>query len=149
MTDKVEHPNYADAIHAAALQAQMLGLYHNAVFINPADRALIDLTKDNTGRYISQELFALIRYITIVDTTDIPAGKFLLMDTRRWNLRIYENLRLEYGWENDDFRKNLVTVVAEMRLHSYQDSLDAGSIVYDSFATVQAAIEKPAATPAA
>lgn len=149
LNDKVENPNYADAIRAAVLQARLLGFYPDVVFINPADRALIDLTKDNTGRYISQELFALIRYITIVDTTDIPAGKFLLMDTRSWNLRIYENLRLEYGWENDDFRKNLVTVVAEMRLHSYQDSLDAGSIVYDSFATVQAAIEKPAAAPGA
>lgn len=149
LNDKVENPNYADAIRAAVLQARLLGFYPDVVFINPADRAMIDLTKDNTGRYISQELLALIRYITIVDTTDISAGKFLLMDTRRWNLRIYENLRLEYGWENDDFRKNLVTVVAEMRLHSYQDSLDAGSIVYDSFATVQAAIEKPAATPGA
>lgn len=149
LNDKVENPNYADAIRAAVLQARLLGFYPDAVFINPADRAMIDLTKDNTGRYISQELLALIRYITIVDTTDIPAGKFLLMDTRRWNLRIYENLRLEYGWENDDFRKNLVTVVAEMRLHSYQDSLDAGSIVYADFVTVQAAIEKPAAAPGA
>lgn len=149
LNDKVENPNYADAIRAAVLQARLLGFYPDVVFINPADRAMIDLTKDNTGRYISQELLALIRYITIVDTTDIPAGKFLLMDTREWMVRIYENLSLEYGWENDDFRKNLVTVVAEMRLHSYQDSLNAGSVVYDSFATVQAAIEKPAATPGA
>lgn len=149
LNDKVENPNYADAIRAAVLQARLLGFYPDVVFINPADRALIDLTKDTTGHYISQELLSLIRYITIVDTTDIPVGKFLLMDTREWMVRIYENLRLEYGWENDDFRKNLVTVVAEMRLHSYQDSLNAGSVVYDSFATVQAAIEKPAATPGA
>lgn len=149
LNDKVENPNYADAIRAAVLQARLLGFYPDVVFINPADRALIDLTKDTTGHYISQELLSLIRYITIVDTTNIPAGKFLLMDTREWMVRIYENLRLEYGWENDDFRKNLVTVVAEMRLHSYQDSLNAGSVVYDSFATVQAAIEKPAVTPGA
>ncbi len=149
LNDKVEDPNYADAIRAAVLQARLLGFYPDVVFINPADRALIDLTKDTTGHYISQELLSLIRYITIVDTTDIPAGNFLLMDTREWMVRIYENLRLEYGWENDDFRKNLVTVVAEMRLHSYQDSLNAGSVVYASFATVQAAIEKPAANPGA
>lgn len=145
LNDKVENPNLADAIRAAVLQLRLLGFQPDAVFINPADRALIDLTKDSTGHYISQELMSLIRYVTIVDATNIPAGKFLLMDTRKRIMRIYENLRLEYGWENDDFRKNLVTVVAEMRLHSYQDSLDAGSVVYDSFATVQAAIEKPAA----
>lgn len=145
LNDKVENPNLADAIRAAVLQLRLLGFQPDAVFINPADRALIDLTKDSTGHYISQELMSLIRYITIVDARNIPAGKFLLMDTRKRMVRIYENLRLEYGLENDDFRKNLVTVIAEMRLHSYQDSLDAGSVVYDSFATVQAAIEKPSA----
>lgn len=145
LNDKVENPNLADAIRAAVLQLRLLGFQPDAVFINPADRALIDLTKDSSGHYISQELMSLIRYITIVDAMNIPAGKFLLMDTRKRMVRIYENLRLEYGLENDDFRKNLVTVIAEMRLHSYQDSLDAGSVVYDSFATVQAAIEKPAA----
>ena len=38
----------------------------------------------------------------------------------------------------------MVTVIAEMRLHSYQNSIDAGSVIYDDFATVQAALEKTA-----
>uniref|UniRef100_UPI004056C62C phage major capsid protein n=1 Tax=Alistipes sp. TaxID=1872444 RepID=UPI004056C62C len=140
----VERPNYGDAIRAAILQIRQLNFKPNTLFINPADKALIDLTKDNTGHYISAEIQALFSGVVIVETTNVDAGKFLLMDSSRWHVRPYENLTIRYGFEDDDFRKNLVTVIAEMRLHSYQSSVDAGSIVYDSFATVMAAIEKAA-----
>ena len=142
LNGKVEMPNYADAIRAAVLQLRTLTFRPDTLFINPVDNAMIDLTKDTSGHYLTAEMKSLISGITIVETANITKGKFLLMDTSRWMLRPYENLRLEYGLENDDFRKNLVTVIAEMRLHSYQNSVDAGSLVYADFATVLAAIEK-------
>lgn len=145
LDDKVDNPNYADAIRAAILQLRMLNYTPNILFVNPVDKAMIDLTKDTTGRYISAELLAVIRGLTIIETTRIEKGKFLLMDSSKWMVRPYEALRLEYGWENDDFRKNLVTVIAEMRLHSYHSDVDNGSIVYADFATVMAALEKPTA----
>lgn len=144
LDDKIENPNYADAVRAAVLQLRMLNYRPDTLFINPVDNAVIDLTKDTTGHYLATEMRALVSGITIVETANIAKGKFLLMDTSRWMLRPYENLRLEYGLENDDFRKNLVTVIAEMRLHSYQNSIDAGSLVYADFATVLAALEKNA-----
>lgn len=145
LDDKIDNPNYADAIRAAILQLRMLSYTPNILFINPVDKAMIDLTKDTTGRYISAELLAVIRGLTIIETTRIEKGKFLLMDSSKWMVRPYEALRLEYGWENDDFRKNLVTIIAEMRLHSYHSEVDNGSIVHADFATVMAALEKPAA----
>lgn len=145
LDDKITTPNYADAIRAAILQLRMLNYTPNILFVNPVDKAMIDLTKDTTGRYISAELMAIMRGLTIIETTRIEKGKFLLMDSSKWTVRPYEALRLEYGWENDDFRKNLVTVIAEMRLHSYHSDVDNGSIVYAEFATVMAALEKPAA----
>lgn len=144
LDDKIENPNYADAVRAAVLQLRMLNYRPDTLFINPVDNAVIDLTKDTTGHYLATEMRALVSGITIVETANITKGKFLLMDTSRWMLRPYENLRLEYGLENDDFRKNLVTVIAEMRLHSYQNSIDKGSLVYADFATVLAALEKNA-----
>ena len=144
LDDKIENPNYADAVRAAVLQLRMLNYRPDTLFINPVDNAVIDLTKDTTGHYLATEMRALVSGITIVETANIAKGKFLLMDTSRWMLRPYENLRLEYGLENDDFRKNLVTVIAEMRLHSYQNSIDKGSLVYADFATVLAALEKTA-----
>lgn len=137
-------PNYADAVRASVLQLRLLNYTPNVLFINPSDKAAIDLTKDNNGRYMSDELAKVIGNIDIVETTHIDAGKFLLMDTSRWFVRNLEEFRLEYGWENDDFTKNMVSVIAEMRLHSYQNSIDAGSLVYGTFATIQAALAKAA-----
>lgn len=144
LNDSVQSPNQGDAIRAAILQLRLLNFKPDTLFINPVDKALIDLSKDSTGHYLAKEVEALIKGVTIVETANIEAGKFLLMDSSKWNVRVYEALRLEYGWANDDFEKNLVTVIAEMRLHSYQNSVDAGSVCYDSFATVMAAIEKAA-----
>ena len=91
---------------------------------------------------MADELEKVIGNIAIVETTRIDAGKFLLMDTSKWFVRNLEEFKLEYGWENDDFTKNLVSVIAEMRLHSYQNDIDAGSLLYGTFATIQAALEK-------
>lgn len=137
-------PNYADAVRASVLQLRLMNYTPNILFINPSDKAAIDLTKDNNGRYMSDELAKVIGNIDIVETTRIDAGKFLLMDTSKWFVRNLEEFRLEYGWENDDFTKNMVSVIAEMRLHSYQNSIDAGSLVYGTFATIQAALAKAA-----
>ncbi|MEY4931157.1 MAG: hypothetical protein RI909_1881, partial [Bacteroidota bacterium] len=43
--------------------------------------------------------------------------------------------------ENDDFTKNLVTAVAEMRLHSFHSANDEEAFVYDSFADIKSAID--------
>ncbi|MBD8389657.1 phage major capsid protein [Dysgonomonas sp. BGC7] len=140
---KIFMANNADAIRAAMLQMRLLNYKPNVVFLNPTDSAVMDLTKSTTGNYIKIELEGILRSLRIIETTEIPAGNFLLMDTAKWMVRVYEDFRLEFGWENDDFRKNLVTVIAEMRLHSYQNSIDAGSVIYESFATVKTAIDAP------
>jgi hypothetical protein len=103
----------------------------------------MDLTKSSTGNYIKIELEGILRSLRVIETTEIAAGDFLLMDTAKWVVKILEGLRLEFGWENDDFRKNLITIIAELRLHSYQNSIDAGAVIYDAFATVKDAIEAP------
>ena len=141
----VEMANKADAIRAAILQMRNLNYYPDVVMLNPSDRASIDLTKDSTGHYISEELFSLIRNVEILESTYVKAGDFLVADTSRWNVRQYKGIRLEFGWENDDFTKNLFTVICEERLHSYYASVDQGAFVKGTFATVIAALQKPAA----
>jgi hypothetical protein len=134
-------PNNADAIRAAMLQMRLLNYKPDVVFLNPTDAAVIDLEKSTTGNYIKVELAEVIRSLRIIETTEIAAGHFLLMDAAKWIVKILENLRIEFGWENDDFRKNLVTVIAELRLHSYRNSIDAGAVIYEAFATVKEELE--------
>lgn len=140
---QVLQPNNADAIRAAMLQMRLLSYRPNVVFLNPTDAAVMDLTKSSTGNYIKIELDGILRSLRLIESIEIAAGSFVLMDSAKWIIRVYENFRLEFGWVDDDFRRNLVTAIAELRLHSYQNSIDAGSVIYEAFATVKTAIQKP------
>jgi HK97 family phage major capsid protein len=140
-------PTNADAIRAGMLQMRLLRYKPDVVFLNPTDVAALDLLKTADGHYIKVEIDAIMQHVKVIETTEVEAGNFLLMDTQKWIVRILEDLRIEFGWENDDFRKNLVTVIAEMRLHSYQYSIDAGAVIYDEFATVKTALAVVEETP--
>lgn len=133
--------NNVDAIRAGILQLRLLNYRPDVLLINPTEAASLDLLKTETGHYIRIEVEGILRMVRIIETANIPIGKLLLLDSTRWFVRVYEQLRLEFGWENDDFSKNLVTVIAEMRLHSWQNSIDAGSVLYDDFATIKAALQ--------
>ncbi|MBO9592743.1 MAG: phage major capsid protein [Niabella sp.] len=145
LDDKVDAPNHADAIRAAMLQLRLLRFSPTVVFLNPGDAALLDLTKDSNGNYIKLQIDGVLQKIDVVETTEIAAGKFLLMDERKWKIRIYKGIHSRWGLNADDFSHNRISVVFEARLHSYANSLDAGAVLYGDFATIEAAIAKPAA----
>lgn len=132
--------NVIDAVRAVVLQMRELNQQPNAVLLNPADKAAVDLLKNSTGNYISAEAMAVVRGLTFIETTEIAAGKVVVIDTSKFKVRTFEGIRIEFGWENDDFRKNLVTIICEMRLHSYHNSIDNSAIVYDDIATITAAL---------
>ena len=52
---------------------------------------------------------------------------------------------MRLGWENDDFSKNIVTVLAEKRLMAYIKAQYKTAFVKDTFATVIEGITAPAA----
>lgn len=52
------------------------------------------------------------------------------------NIRDLWELSITLGWENDDFRKNIVTVIAEKRLMCYIKSQYKTAFVKDTFSTV-------------
>ncbi|MDR0692442.1 MAG: phage major capsid protein [Prevotellaceae bacterium] len=149
LDETITRPTNADAIRAGMLQMRLLNYKPDVVFMNPTDTAALDLLKTADGHYIKVEIDAIMQHIKVIETTEVTAGSFLLMDTQKWTVKILEDLEVKFGWENDDFRKNLVTVIAEMRLHSYQYSVDAGAVLYDEFATVKTALAVPEPEPPA
>ena len=146
LDDSVVMPNEADAIRAAMLQMRTLNFYPDVVFLNPAQKAMMDLTKTSQGNYIKVELDSVLASLQIIETTRIEEGHFLLIDSSKWQVRPYNTITFRTGWENDDFSKNLVTFICEQRLFDYWNSIDLGAFMYDEFDTVKAAIEKPAST---
>ena len=76
----------------------------------------------------------------IVEDNNIPVGYFQMAILDYYRILIYKDFALTWGWENDDFTKNLVTAVAEMRIHQFFSENHTGAFIYDSFANVKTAI---------
>lgn len=142
------NPNNFDVIRAAVAQLSV-GFFQGlpvTVFINPVDAANMDLTKA-----VSQGTYLLPPFSTadgrqiagalVIEDNNIPAGSFQAACLDLFNFLIYKDFTVTLGWENDDFTKNLITYVAEMRIHSFHSDNDAGAFIFDTFANVKTLIE--------
>lgn len=110
-----------DTMRLAMLQAALAEFPATGHVMHPTDWARIELTKDGDGRYIignpQGTLTPTLWSLPVVATQAMSVDKFLtgafqlgaqLFD--RWQARV------ELGFENDDFTKNLVTILAEERV---------------------------------
>lgn len=146
---KVESPNEFDALVAAYTQivsVSDMAYRPNLVLMNPVDYAQMQLAKDANGGYLRPFRLGdeLIQGMQVVTSTAITAGDFIMGDFGYLNIRDLWALSITVGWENDDFRKNIVTTLAEKRLMCYIKSQYKTAFVKDKFKTVMEAI-KPAA----
>lgn len=110
-----------DVLRLAMLQAVLAEYPASGFTLNPTDWAGIELTKSTDGQYIigvpQSGTTPTLWGLPVVQTQAITVGKFLTgafaMGAQvfdRWQSRV------ELGYENDDFTKNLVTILAEERL---------------------------------
>ncbi|MDX0427998.1 phage major capsid protein [Sinorhizobium medicae] len=114
-------PTAIDTLRLAQLQAALAEYPATGHVLHPTDWARIELTKDTTGRYIignpQGTIGPTLWGLPVVATQAIAVDKFLTGAFRlgaqlfdRWDARV------EAGFVNDDFIKNLVTILAEERL---------------------------------
>jgi HK97 family phage major capsid protein len=110
-----------DTMRLAMLQSALAEYPATGHVMHPTDWARIELTKDAGGNYIigvpQGNIGPTLWGLPVVATQAISIDKFLTGAFRlgaqlfdRWDARV------EVGYENDDFTKNLVTVLAEERL---------------------------------
>lgn len=110
-----------DMMRLAMLQAALAEYPATGHVMNPADWAWVETLKDTTGRYIignpqgtvSPTLWGL----PVVTTQAIAVDKFLT-GAFKMGAQVFDrwDARVETGYVNDDFTKNLVTILAEERL---------------------------------
>jgi len=121
--DSVATPNRVDALRVAVSLVKSNRFTPNYAVINPMDAALMDLAKGEDGHYILPPFVTSdglrIAGIPIIENEAITAGSFLVGDFNKSNLRIKEEININLGYENDDFTRNLVTILAEMRAVHY------------------------------
>lgn len=146
-TFKIEKANTYDVIVAAYTQVvsvSNMAYRPNIVLMNPIDYAQMQLTKDVNGQYLRpfQVGDELIPGLRVEASTSVKQGDIVLGDFNYLNIRDVWALTITFGWENDDFTKNLVTMIGEKRLMAYIKAQYKTAFVKDTIANVITAITK-------
>lgn len=146
-TFKIEKANTYDVIVAAYTQVvsvSNMAYRPNIVLMNPIDYAQMQLTKDVNGQYLRpfQVGDELIPGLRVEASTAVKQGDIVLGDFNYLNIRDVWSLTITFGWENDDFTKNLVTMIGEKRLMAYIKAQYKTAFVKDTIDNVITAITK-------
>jgi len=114
-------PTSIDLMRLAMLQAALAEYPATGHVMNPIDWAWIHTLKDGEGRYIignpQGTISPTLWGLPVVATQAIAVDKFLT-GAFRMGAQVFDrwDARVETGYVNDDFTKNLVTILAEERL---------------------------------
>jgi HK97 family phage major capsid protein len=128
---------------AEVVSGEPAGFMANVIVMNPIDVAAMRLTKDSDGQYVFPITLpgtTNVLEVPVVSNSRMTVDNFLVMDASKANLRVREGINLNIGYENDDFTKNLVTILAEMRLCIYVKSQHVKAFVTGDFTTAKAAL---------
>lgn len=143
----VPSANNSDVLRVAIAQIANNNFSANYILLNPEDAAAMELTKDTNGQYtypvFINEAGMSVKGLPVIENPGVPAGEFYVGDFTKSNLRIREEMNVQVGYVNDDFTKNLVTILCEARACHFVKSNDYGAFVKGDFATAIAAIDKP------
>jgi HK97 family phage major capsid protein len=128
-----------DKVRLMVLQAALALLPPDGIVMNPADWAWIELLKDSQGRYIignpQGNIGASLWGLPVVPTMAMTIDK-VLVGAFMTGAQIFDRWEttIETGYENDDFTKNMVTILGEKRLAiaTYRP----GAFIYGDFGRV-------------
>jgi HK97 family phage major capsid protein len=135
-----------DVLRAAIWQIENAFHTPNYICLNTIDVAKIDMLKSTTGEYLvhqaaGQFMFKAFYGLPIISTSVITAGEFLVGDFSKSNLGIREDINISVGYDQDDFTKNLITILAEVRAVHYIKSNHTAAFVKGDLSDAMAALE--------
>lgn len=110
-----------DDVGVAILQCTLARFMPSAIVVHPSDWWAMRLLKDADGKYILGNPQAVVAPslfgLPVITTLSMTAGSFLTGDLRA-GATLYDRWqpRVEVGFVNDDFTRNLVTIRAEERI---------------------------------
>ena len=144
---KVTAPQYYDmmAALAAGVSNSSEGNYTiNLILVNTLDNLKKQLTKDGDGNYVMPP-FAdangnIISGVRVQAHPKVPIGTYIAGDMRNVKVRNLWGYTVRFGWENDDIRRNLITMIGESRYHIYCTTNDKRGIITGTFADLETAL---------
>ena len=138
--------NISDLIRIAKAQIQAANFEPTHVVLNPEDVAKIELTKASDGSYTYPAFWDAnmrVAGLVVVSSNNITAGTMVVGDFTKFNIKFREDMNMSVGYENDDFTRNMVTILCEARLVAYVKGNDVNAFVQSDITTDIAAITAP------
>lgn len=146
-TNLINNANNFDVLRVAINQIEKENFYPTAILMHPSDIAAMELTKNANDSYIMPPFAATdgtaIKGIPVYANTGVAEGTFVVGDFTKAYFKVREDYNLSIGYVNDDFTRNLVTILGEMRGVFFIKSNHVKAFVYGTFATAKAALETP------
>ena len=142
----VPSANISDLIRIAKAQIEAANFMPTHVVLNPEDVAKIELTKASDGSYTYPIFFDAnmrVAGLIVVSSNNITAGTMIVGDFTKFNIKFREDMNMSVGYENDDFTRNMVTILCEARLVSYVKGNDVNAFVQSDIAVDIADITAP------
>ena len=143
----IPEPNNFDVLRTAINQVRVNLFEPTYIVMHPTDVTAMDLAKASDGHYVLPPFASndgtIVSGIRVVANTGVAVDNFLVGDFTKAGVRFKEGLTINVGYENDDFTKNLVTILAEARLVQRVKSNHYGAFVKGVFSTAITALTKP------
>lgn len=145
--DTIATPNNYDVLRVALNQVVLNNFDANVIITSPSDVTAMELERATDGHYIMPPFAAadgtVISGVRVVANNGVTPGDFIAGDLSKFKVKVREGLNIDYGHENDDFRRNLLTAICEGRATAYIPNNYFGAIVKGDFTTAKAALVTP------
>ena len=142
----IPEPTNYDVLATAINQVRVNLFEPTYIVMHPTDVTKMKLSKASDGHYVLPPFSSVdgtsVEGIRVVANTGVTIDKFLVGDFSKAGVRFKEGLTINVGYENDDFTKNLVTILAEARLVQRVKSNHYGAFVYGDFSDAITALTK-------
>jgi HK97 family phage major capsid protein len=141
--------NETDVLRVAITQIENANFMATHILMNPADVAALQLTKTSTGEYTYPMFIPIadgvsrLMNIPIVPNNGVPSGDYYVGDFTKAQLRLREDMNIQVGYINDDFTRNMMTVLCEARACFFVKSNHLAAFVKGNFAADKAALLAP------
>ncbi len=145
-SNAIDYANIYDLIETARAQAGVANHTVDTVIMNTVDVTKMRLTKANDGQYVTMTPGGLYTSsgLRIIETNAVTANEMYVINSQKSVLGIREEMSITIGLNSDNFTKNLVTVLGEMRAVHYIKENDKTAFIYVSdIAASIASLETP------
>lgn len=146
----IDNANEVDVLTVA--MNQIIEAEHDPashIFMHPADVTALKMVKvSSTDKRYVERLAMVAGELSldgtpIIPTTLVTQGEYIVGDFALANVLVKDGLRIDIGYDSDDFTKNLRTIRAEWRAVVFVKNNDRTAFVKGDFATDKAALETP------